>query len=107
MVISNKYKYHETLDFEESITIFKAYQENNYLNWPTKFGACKGCEFKSHSRTGTRWPAFRFQTLLHKATSMDGVRIQQTNAMQIWNYRGKNLMEENRLLMQDLQRRGF
>jgi hypothetical protein len=44
------------------------------------------------------------QTLLHKATSMDGVRIQQTNAMQIWNYRGKNLMEENRLLMQDLQK---
>jgi hypothetical protein len=29
-IISNKYKYHETLDFEESITTFKkAYQENN------------------------------------------------------------------------------
>jgi hypothetical protein len=48
---------------------------------------------------------FPVQTLLHKATSMDGVRIQQTNAMQIWNYRGKNLMEENRLLMQETYRR--
>jgi hypothetical protein len=50
---------------------------------------------------------FRVQTLLHKATSMDGVRIQQTNAMQIWNYRGKNLMEENRLLMQELTEDDF
>jgi hypothetical protein len=38
---------------------------------------------------------------------MDGVRIQQTNAMQIWNYRGKNLMEENRLLMQELTEEDF
>jgi hypothetical protein len=46
---------------------------------------------------------FRFQTLLQ--SNINGRRqIQQTNAMQIWNYRGKNLMEENRLLMQDLQK---
>jgi hypothetical protein len=46
MALSPTNKYHS--DFEESITIFKkTYQENNYLNWPTKFGACKGCEFKT------------------------------------------------------------
>jgi hypothetical protein len=35
-IISNKYRYHENLDFEESITTFKkAYQENN--NWKPVF----------------------------------------------------------------------
>jgi hypothetical protein len=70
-IISNKYKYHETLDFEESITIFKSLSENNYLNWPTKFGACKGCEFKTQNRN--KMACFPVQTLLHKTTSMDGV----------------------------------
>jgi hypothetical protein len=46
-IISNKYKYHETLDFEESITTFKKpIRKTTSLNWPTKLPA-KGCEFKT------------------------------------------------------------
>jgi hypothetical protein len=45
------------------------------LNWPTKFGACKGCEFKATPEQ-EQDGLLSVQTLLHKTTSMDGVRIQ-------------------------------
>ncbi len=44
----NKYKYHESLTFIESINQFKEfYQKDEYANWKTSFSACKSCEFKS------------------------------------------------------------
>lgn len=49
-IIANEYPYFDNLTFEESITLFKtAYQNDDYLNWPTKFGSCKSCEFKTSS----------------------------------------------------------
>lgn len=44
----NKYKYHESFTFIDSINQFKEfYQKDEYANWKTSFGACKSCEFKS------------------------------------------------------------
>ena len=107
-IIANKYKYHETLDFEESITTFKkAYQENNYLNWPTKFGACKGCEFKATPEQEQDDMLSGFKHCFTKQHQWTASEFSKPNAMQIWNYRGKNLMEENRLLMQDLTEDDF
>lgn len=45
---ANKYKYHDSLTFIESINRFKEfYQNDEYANWKTSFSACKSCEFKS------------------------------------------------------------
>lgn len=45
---ANKYKYHDSLTFTESINQFKEfYQKDEYANWKTSFSACKTCEFKS------------------------------------------------------------
>ncbi len=45
---ANKYKYHNSLTFIESINQFKEfYQKDEYANWKTSFRACKSCEFKS------------------------------------------------------------
>lgn len=45
---ANKYKYHESLTFIESINQFKEYyQKDEYANWKTSFSTCKSCEFKS------------------------------------------------------------
>lgn len=45
---ANKYKYHDSLTFIESINQFKEfYQKDEYANWNTSFSACKACEFKS------------------------------------------------------------
>jgi hypothetical protein len=75
-IISNKYKYHKR-DFEESITIFKkTYQENNYLNWPTKFGACKAVNLKP-LQNRNKMACFRVQTLLH--SNINGQRPNSAN----------------------------
>lgn len=42
----NKFKYHESLTFQESIDFFKEkYINDCYANWPTSFSACKSCEY--------------------------------------------------------------
>lgn len=46
---ANKYKYHDSLAFIESINQFNEfYKRDEYANWKTAFGACKSCEFKSN-----------------------------------------------------------
>jgi hypothetical protein len=108
VIMSNKYKYHEALDFEESIATFKkAYQENNYLNWPTKFGACKGCEFKTNPEQEQEGLLSGFKHCFTKQHHWTESEFSKPNALQIWNFRGKNLMEENRLLMQELTEEDF
>lgn len=45
---ANKYKYHDSLTFIDSINKFKElYQKDEYANWQTSFSSCKSCEFKS------------------------------------------------------------
>lgn len=46
---TNKYKYHDSLTFIDSINQFKEfYKKDEYANWKTTFSACKSCEFKSN-----------------------------------------------------------
>lgn len=48
---ANKYKYHNSLTFIESINQFNEfYQKDEYANWKTSFSACKSCEFKSDNK---------------------------------------------------------
>lgn len=48
---ANKYKYHDSLKFIESINQFKEfYQKDEYANWKTSFSGCKSCEFKSDNK---------------------------------------------------------
>lgn len=102
-IIQDKYKYYDNLGFEEAIVIFKkAYQEDTYLNWPTQFSTCKNCEFKTTSEQEKEGLVSGFKNCFSKQFKWTEIEFNKPNAMQIWNYRGKNLMEENRLLMEDL-----
>lgn len=102
-IIQDKYKYYDNLGFEEAIVIFKkAYQEDTYLNWPTQFSTCKNCEFKTTSEQEKEGLLSGFKNCFSKQFNWTEIEFNKPNAMQIWNYRGKNLMEENRLLMEDL-----
>lgn len=107
-IIGNKYKYHENLGFEEAIETFKkAYQANSYLNWPTKFGACKGCEFKATPEQEQEGLLSGFKHCFAIQHQWTAAEFNKPNAMQVWNFRGKNLMEENRLLMEQLTEEDF
>lgn len=107
-IIGNIYKYHENLGFEEAIETFKkAYQANSYLNWPTKFGACKGCEFKATPEQEQEGLLSGFKHCFAIQHQWTAAEFNKPNAMQVWNFRGKNLMEENRLLMEQLTEEDF
>ena len=102
-IIQDKYKYYDNLSFEDAITTFrKAYQEDLYLNWPTQFSACKNCEFKTTPKQEKEGMLSGFKHCFSKQLNWTEIEFNKPNTMQIWNYRGKNLMEENRLLMEDL-----
>ena len=107
-IINNKYKYYDNLKFEEAIEIFKkAYQTDTYLNWPTQFSTCKNCEFKTTPEQEKEGILSGFKHCFSRQLNWTEKEFNKPNAMQIWNYRGKNLMEENRLLMQDLTEDDF
>jgi hypothetical protein len=104
-ILSDRYKYYDNLTFSEAMSMFKkAYQQDEYLNWPTDFSTCKKCEFKSSPTDSLQSGfehCFRQQ---HQWTDVD---FKKPNALEIWNYRGKGLMEENRLLLDDLTEDDF
>lgn len=102
-ISNDKYKYYENINFEEAITTFrKAYQEDTYLNWPTQFSSCKNCEFKTTPEQEKEGLLSGFKHCFSKQLHWSETEFNKPNAMQIWNFRGKTLMEENRLLMEDV-----
>lgn len=107
-IINNKYKYYENLSFEEAIAIFKkAYQEDVYLNWPIQFSSCKNCEFKATPQQEQEGLKSGFKHCFSKQLNWTAKEFEKPNAMQIWNFRGKNLIEENRFLMEQLTENDF
>lgn len=107
-IIDNKYKYYENLNFEKSITTFnKAYQQDSYLNWPTEFSSCKNCEFKANPEQEKNGLLSGFKHCFSKQLNWTKNDFNKPNAIQIWNFRGKTLMEENRMLMEELTEEDF
>lgn len=107
-IISDKYKYHDNLGFFESMELFKdAYINKTYLNWPTNFSACKKCEFKTRIDDEINGLQSGFKYCFQRQFGWNNEQFDAPNAMEIWNYRGKNLMEEHRLLIQDVTEEDF
>jgi hypothetical protein len=107
-IIANKYPYFDNLSFEESIALFKeAYQNNTYLNWPTNFSSCKNCEFKATIEQEAEGMKSGFKYCFQKQHKWTDTDFEKPNAFEIWNYRGKNLIEDNRLFLEELNEDDF
>ena len=101
-IINNKHKYYDNLNFEEAIDTFKkAYQENIYYKWPTKFTACKHCEFKTipeQEQEGLLSGFKHCYALQHQWTKTE---FDKPNLFQVWDFRdGNKFMEEKRLFLE-------
>lgn len=107
-IINNRYLYHNNLGFSESMELFKdSYINKSYLNWPTNFSSCKKCEFKTTVEDELNGLQSGFKHCFQRQFDWNDEQFDAPNAMEIWNYRGKNLMEEQRLLLQDLTEEDF
>jgi len=107
-IIASKYKYHANLDFKEALESFKShYLAEKYFNWPTSFGACKKCEFKASDEDKANGLLSGFEYCFKKQHQWSESDFKKPNAMEIWNYQGKGLLESNRLFMEDLTEEDF
>jgi hypothetical protein len=107
-IINDRYLYHYNLGFSESMELFKdAYINKTYINWPTNFSACKKCEFKTTVEDEINGLQSGFKNCFQRQFCWNDAQFDAPNAMEIWNYRGKNLMEEHRLLLQDVIEEDF
>ncbi len=107
-IIFDKYKYYDNLGFSEAMELLKnSYIEQNYLNWPPNFSACKKCEFKATIDEKANGLLSGFEYCYNRHLGWQQEDFNAPNALEIWNYRGGNLMEDQRLLMRDLQESDF
>lgn len=107
-IISDKYKYYENLGFTDAMELFKnSYIKQNYMNWMPNFSACKKCEFKATIEEKSKGLLSGFEYCYNKHLGWQQEDFNAPNALEIWNYRGGNLMEEQRLLMRDLTDEDF
>jgi hypothetical protein len=107
-IINDKYKYHPNLGFHEAIELFKnAYLEDKYLNWETKFSACKKCEFRASAEDKANGLLSGFEHCFKKQHQWVDSDFNRPNAMEIWNYQGKGLFESNRVFMDELNEDDF
>ena len=107
-IISDQHKYHDNLGFHEALKLFKdSYLESQYINWETKFSACKKCEFKATNEDKEKGLLSGFEYCFKKQHNWSDDDFKQPNAMEVWNFRGKGLIESNRLLMNELTEDDF
>lgn len=107
-ILADKYKYYDSLGFEEAMESLKqSYQQEEYFNWPTDFSTCKKCEFKTNGKESVGEKLSGFEYCFKKQHHWTEAEFNKPNALEIWNYRGKGLMEENRLLLDDLTEDDF
>ena len=107
-IIENRFSYYENLNFSEAIHLFRdAYQEKKYLNWPLKFSTCKGCEFKASYDEKQKGFKSGFEHCFKEQLNWSDSDFNRPNAIEIWNFRGGSLIEENRLFLEDLSEDDF
>jgi len=107
-IIEGKHSYYENLNFSEAMELFKdAYQQKKYLNWPTNFSSCKKCEFKTSHEDKEKGLLSGFEHCFSKQFNWNEADFKKPNAMEIWNFRGGNLMQEGRLFLSDLVEEDF
>jgi hypothetical protein len=107
-ILNDRHLYHNSLGFSESMELFKdSYINKTNLNWPTNFSTCKKCEFKTTVEDEINGLQSGFKHCFQRQFGWNNEQFDAPNAMEIWNYRGKNLMEEQRLLLQDVTEEDF
>ena len=107
-IISGKYKYHKNLSFKEAIDLLKqVYFKEEYPNWPTNFSACKKCEFRADQSDVPEGQELGYLKCFKTQHQWTDSCCTKPSAFEVWNFQGKNLIEENRLFIEDLEEQDF
>lgn len=96
----DKYKYHDSMGFEESIEHLRSWYVNQeYPNWPLNYRSCKGCEYKSDDSSIKSG----YHECFEKQKGLDRTQLEKPNIFEVWNFRrGAKLFEEDRFFLEEL-----
>lgn len=99
---SNKFKYHDSLTFQESIDFFKEkYINDSYANWPTSFSACKSCEYKCTEDEEQQGLKSGFKECFTKQHRWSENDFKKPNIFDVHNFRKGTKLFEERIYFKD------
>jgi len=102
-IINSSHKYYDNLNFPEAMELFKtAYQKERYLNWPLQFSNCKKCEFIASKEDKEKGLLSGFEHCFATQFNWTEKEFNKPNAMEVWAFRGAKLLEEKRMLLEEL-----
>ena len=108
LIIKDNYRYSDNLYFSKAVPLLRdSYQNQSYSNWPTNYSRCKSCEFKiglDQKKLGFK---SGFEYCFSKQHNWTETDFNLPNVFEIWNFRGQNLLEENRLFLHQLNKDDF
>lgn len=101
---AGKFKYHQNLDFLESISLLRDnYITDKYTNWPTRYGACKGCEFKCTAEEEKQGLKSGFKECFKKQHNWTESDFKKENIFDIYNFRkGSKIFEQGVFFKEEL-----
>ena len=96
--------YHSNLTFQDAIQLFKEqYSKDEYTNWPTSFGACKKCEFRSNDLEQEQGLKSGFKECFSKQHNWKSNYFLKPNVFDIYDFRkGNKLFDEGIFFKSDL-----
>lgn len=86
------------------------YNDGRYPVWPTKYAACKNCEFRANEQQIKEGKKSGLHDCMSWQHQWPSTKLNDPNIFEIWNFRSKVvpvLMKENRLLMDQLREEDF
>ncbi len=102
-ILSGVFRYDENLSFSEAIPLLKrTYIDKVYPNWPTKYTACKACEYRTNEIDTSNGLKSGFEYCFKKQHHWKENDFKRPTVFELWNFRGQKLLEENRLFLDEL-----
>ncbi|SUX48556.1 DUF2779 domain-containing protein [Chryseobacterium indoltheticum] len=102
-ILNGNYAYFEGLSFEETVGLLQNYYTNNiYADSPCKHSACKACEFKSTPLEEENGLLSGFKHCFTKQFGWSKTEFEKPNVLQIWDCRDGKLLDQGKILMEDL-----
>lgn len=93
---SNKFKYHDSLTFQESINFLKeTYLNDTYANWATSYTSCRDCEFKCTKAEEQQGLKSGFKACFKKQHKWSDADFDKENIFDIYYFtQGNKLFDE-------------
>ncbi|HRY98154.1 MAG TPA: DUF2779 domain-containing protein [Bacteroidales bacterium] len=107
-IIRGKYEHPDGLKFRDAVGLLKdTRQGDTYPSWPVSMSSCRKCEFRASTEQLAAGSLSGFHFCWAKQKGWTEKEFAKPNAMEIWMYRGTHLLDEGRVLMEELVREDF